>query len=118
MDNVTCIRDPKQDCIGHAEAALLEQRIEILERDKDAFNKFREDYQNDREETIARNIRLDMRLENIEHSLSDIANWHKEEVNRPAKFVNNVKDKTIGIVVGAIITAILAWFGINGGGGD
>ena len=107
-----CIIDPQRDCMGLAESALLEKRIELLEEWKEKSSKFHEDFYKYQRVQIERDARLDERLINMDNNLRKVVKWQEEQQQRPAKRWESIIDKLIMLFVGAVGTYILTKIGL------
>lgn len=105
--------DPKRDCIGLAEAVLLRKRIEDLEIWKSKYDSFQESFNEYKQDRITREIKLEGKLETMETNLTKIVQWQETQQLKPAKRWENIADKVLMMVVGAIVAFVLAQIGLS-----
>lgn len=107
-----CVRDPAQDCIGSAKALLLEKRIEDLEAWRDDSKQFHASFYDWQRQQIARDARLDEQLSNMEKNIQKLVEKQEEQAAKPGKRWDSIVDKIIWAVLAAVITYLLARFGL------
>lgn len=112
MAEEKCVIRPDQPCIGSAKTALLEKRIEDLEKWKTDSKKFHETFYDWQREQIARDARLDEKLGAMETNLSKLVTWKEEEKAKPAKRWDGLIDKALWAVCAAVIAYLLARVGL------
>lgn len=112
-NNEKCIIDPKRDCIGIAEAALLKKRIEDLETWRDNSEKFHEDFHQYQLEQIARDTKIDTKLSTMSDNVDKILKWQEEQQLKPAKKWDSVVDKVLMMIVGGGVGYILTQIGLQ-----
>ena len=107
-----CILDPQRDCIGKAEAAKLEGRIKALEDWKDDSKKFHNSFYDWQREQIARDAVLDEKLSTMDKNITKLLNRQELCTLKPVKRFDAIVDKAIWAVLAAVITFVLAKFGL------
>ena len=107
-----CILDPQRDCIGAAKAALLEKRIEDLERWQQDSKQFHNDFYDWQRTQIARDAKLDEQLITINKNMEKVVAWQEAQQAKPGNMVDSVKTSIILAVIAAFIGYILGQFGL------
>lgn len=107
-----CIIDPQRECLGLAQAAVLEKRIEALEDWQKDSKKFHNTFYDWQREQIAREARLDVQLGSMEANIRKMVEWQEAQQNKPQRFIDDIKGKIIWAVLAAVITFILARVGL------
>lgn len=114
-----CILDPQRDCLGLAEAKLLEKRISDLESWQVKSSEFHEKFYNYQREQIDRDARLDEQIKTMSGNILKLVSWQEEQVQKPVKHWDSAVDKVISGVIGALIgvvgAAIILVITQNGG---
>lgn len=110
MEN--CVKNPGMKCIGSEKAALLEKRIEDLEKWKADSKKFHNDFYDWQRAQIARDAKLDEKLENMMGDISELLSYQKSQQEKPGKLVETIKTNAIWAVIGAFIIFVLAKIGL------
>lgn len=107
-----CQFDNDRECAGLAAAAALEQRIQQLEQwqaDSKTFHSKFYDWQRDQ---IARNAGLDVTLTTISSNIDKLVSWQEHEQQKPAKRLDSIVDRIIGLIVAAVVGYFLAKVGM------
>ena len=112
MPEDKCIIDPERDCIGKAAAAQLEGRIKALEDWRKDSKDFHEKFYNWQREQIARDAKLDEKLSNMDMNIEKLLAKQESCDEKPGKRWDALVDKAIWAVLAAVITFILAKFGL------
>ena len=107
-----CILDPQRDCIGKAEAARLESRIEALEEWQKDSKKFHHDFYDWQRTQIARDATLDEKLNNMDENIRKVLAQQEACAMKPWKRWDAIVDKTIWAVLAAVIAFVLAKIGL------
>lgn len=107
-----CIVDPERDCIGKAEAAKLEARIEALESWQRDSKKFHNDFYDWQRTQIARDAKLDEQLSNMNTNINKILAKQEACSMKPGKRWDAIVDKVIWTVLAAVIAFVLARIGL------
>ena len=107
-----CILDPQRDCIGKAEAARLESRIEALEEWQKDSKKFHHDFYDWQRTQIARDAKLDEQLSNMDKNISKLLEKQESCDAKPGKRWDDLVDKAIWAVLAAVIAFVLARVGL------
>ena len=107
-----CVINPERDCIGQAAAVKLEARIENLERWKDSSHEFHEKFYKWQREQDIKSAKLDGQLSNMEKSLNKLVARQEADDQKPGKRFDAIVDKAIWAVLAAVITFVLAKFGL------
>ena len=107
-----CILDPQRDCIGKAEAAKLEARIEALEGWRDDSKDFHSKFYDWQKEQIAREAKLDEQLSNMDKNIEKLLTQQEACVLKPGKRWDAIVDKAILAVLAAVIASLLARIGL------
>lgn len=115
-----CIINPERDCIGKAEAALLEKRIDDLEEGQRKESEFRELYYKERLERAKRDAEMDAKISGIYEKMDTMNGDIKEVLEtqkacamKPVKRWDAIVDKAIWAVLAAVIAFILAKVGLG-----
>ena len=106
-----CIIDPERDCIGKAAAAKLEARIESLERWQEDSKKFHNTFYDWQREQIARDAKLDEKLNNMDLNISKLLKKQEAADEKPSKFLDTIKSNAVWAVIAAILGFILGQIG-------
>lgn len=107
-----CIFDPQRDCLGLAEAMLLEKRIEDLEEWRKKSDKFHSDFYDWQREQIARDAKLDEQLKNMDRNINKVIKWQEDQQQKPAKRWETIVDRVLMLFVGAVVAYVLAKIGL------
>lgn len=107
-----CIIDPQKDCLGVAEAALLQKRIEALEEWRNKSDKFHEVFYDYQREQIARDAKIDEQLKNMSANLDKLISWQENQQAKPAERWNGIIDKVVMLIVGAVMTFFFTQIGL------
>lgn len=107
-----CILDPQRDCLGLAEAMLLEKRIEDLEEWRKKSDKFHNDFYDWQRGQIARDAKLDEQLKNMDRNINKVIKWQEDQQQKPAKRWEAIVDKVLMLFVGAVVAYVLAKIGL------
>lgn len=107
-----CIIDPQRDCIGKAEAAKLEGRIQALESWQKDSKDFHSKFYDWQREQIARDARLDEKLNGMDKNIKEVLETQKACSLKPVKRWDAIVDKAIWAVLAAVIAFVLAKFGL------
>lgn len=107
-----CLIDPQRDCIGKAAAALLEKRIEDLEKWQADSKQFHNDFYDWQREQIARDAKLDEQLSHMSTNLNKLVQWQEAQLNKPQKRWDGIVEKIVWAVLAAVIAALLATVGL------
>lgn len=107
-----CIFDPQRDCLGLAEAMLLEKRIEDLEEWRKKSDKFHNDFYDWQRGQIARDAKLDEQLKNMDRNINKVIKWQEDQQQKPAKRWEAIVDKVLMLFVGAVVAYVLAKIGL------
>ena len=115
-----CILNPKRDCIGLAEAALLRKRIEDLEEAQKKSSKFREDFYEWQKEQIVFQTQaiqqfrsIDEKSDTTNKKIDKIIAWQEAQQLKPAKRWESIVDRVLMLAVGAIVALVLAKMGLS-----
>ena len=107
-----CILDPERDCLGKAEAAKLEGRINALEKWQEDSKDFHAKFYDWQREQIARDARLDEKLSGMDENIKKgLAKQESCEL-KPARRWDAIVDKAIWAVLAAVIAFFLAKIGL------
>lgn len=112
MGEERCVMNEDRPCIGSAKAALLEHRIEELERWKADSKKFHNDFYDWQRQQIARDAKLDEKLENMSGDISELLTYQKSQQEKPGKLFDTLKANSLWAVIGAFILFALAKIGL------
>ena len=112
MPEDKCIIDPERDCIGKAEAAKLEGRIKALEKWQEDSKDFHAKFYDWQREQIARDARLDEKLNGMDENIKKVLAKQKGCVLKPGKRWDAIIDKSIWAVLAAVIAFVLAKIGL------
>lgn len=107
-----CVINPERDCLGSAKAALLEKRIEDLEAWRGESKKFHNAFYDWQREQIARDARLDVKLQGIDDNLSKLVSWQEEQQQKPVRRWDGLVDKAVWEVLAAVIDFLLGRVGL------
>lgn len=107
-----CIIDPERDCIGKEYAIRLEGRIEALEKWQADSKKFHNDFYDWQRTQIAREAKLDEQLSSMNKNIEKVLKTQEACAMKPGKRWDDIVDKVIWAFLAAIITFILAKFGL------
>lgn len=107
-----CLIDPQRECLGIAQAAILEKRIEALEDWQKDSKKFHNTFYDWQREQIARDARLDVKLSGMEANIEKMVEWQESQQCKPQHFLDEIKGKIVWAVLAALITLILARVGL------
>lgn len=107
-----CILDPERDCIGKAEAAKLEGRIQALEKWQEDSEKFHSKFYDWQREQIARDARLDEKLSGMDENIKKVLAKQESCELKPGKRWDAIVDKAIWAVLAAVIAFVLAKIGL------
>ena len=107
-----CIFDPQRDCLGLAEAMLLEKRIEDLEEWRKKSDKFHNDFYDWQRGQIARDAKLDEQLKNMDRNINKVIKWQEDQQQKPEKRWEAIVDKVLMLFVGAVVAYVLAKIGL------
>lgn len=107
-----CIFDPQRDCLGLAEAMLLEKRIEDLEEWRKKSDKFHNDFYDWQRGQIARDAKLDEQLKNMDRNINKVIKWQEDQQQKPAKRWEAIVDRVLMLFVGAVVAYVLAKIGL------
>ena len=110
MEN--CVKNPGMKCIGAEKATKLEARIEQLEDWQKGSKKFHETIYDWQRAQIARDAKLDEKLENMMGDISELLSYQKSQQEKPGKLVETIKTNAIWAVIGAFIIFVLAKIGL------
>ena len=106
-----CLIDPARDCLGLAQAAILEKRIKALEDWKINSSKFHESFYDYQREQIARDARLDEQLKSMNTNITKLVTWQESQVKKSGLRWDSIVDKILLAVVGAIVVYIMTQIG-------
>ena len=107
-----CVNDPSRDCLGLAQAAILERRVEELEAWKKDSKQFHNNFYDWQRKQIARDARLDEQLETMSSNLNKLVSWQEVQMSKPAKRWDSIADKIIWALLAAVIAAALTKIGL------
>lgn len=113
MENEKCIIHPEQDCIGKAEAAKLEARIEALENWQKDSKKFHHDFYDWQRTQIARDATLDEKLSNMDANIKKVLATQEACAMKPGRRWDAIVDKAIWAVLAAVIAFALTKIGLG-----
>lgn len=100
-----CILDPQRDCIGKAEAAKLEGRIQALESWQKDSKDFHSKFYDWQREQIARDARLDEKLNGMDKNIKEVLETQKACAAKSGSRWESIKDKVIVGVLTSVLTA-------------
>ena len=107
-----CVRDPRHDCFGLEAAAKLEGRIKALEEWKEDSKKFHNDFYAWQNKQSERDGKLDEQLRTMDENIKKVLATQEACALKPGKRWDAIVDKAIWAVLAAVITFILAKFGL------
>ena len=107
-----CILDPQRDCIGKAEAAKLEGRIKALEDWKEDSKKFHNSFYDWQRQQIAREAKLDEKLENMGENIQKLLSKQESCDAKPGKFLDSIKTNVAWALIAAALGFFLGQLGI------
>lgn len=107
-----CVRDPRHDCFGLEAAAKLEGRIKALEEWKEDSKKFHNDFYAWQNKQSERDGKLDEQLRTMDENIKKVLATQEACTLKPGKRWDAIVDKAIWAVLAAVITFILAKFGL------
>lgn len=111
MPDEKCIVDPQRDCIGKAAAAKLEARINALERWQEDSKKFHNSFYDWQREQIARDAKLDEKLNNMDKNIEKLLGKQEASDAKPGKFLDTLKSNAVWAILAAIIGFVLGQIG-------
>ena len=111
MDGLKCIVDPERDCIGKAAALKLESRIENLERWQQDSKKFHNTFYDWQREQIAREAKLDEKLNNMDLNIEKLLQKQEAADEKPKKFIDKISTELIIFIITAIFAFALGKIG-------
>lgn len=112
-DNKKCIINPERDCIGLAEAVVLRKRIEDLEDWRAKSSKFHNDFYDWQRGQIDRDARVDVKLNMIGTNMDKVIKWQEDHQMQPAKRWENIVDKIIMLIIGAVFALVVSQMGLS-----
>lgn len=101
-----CVRDPTQQCLGSAKAALLEKRIEALEEGADKASKFRETFYEWKDAQIERDARMEEQLKTVSVNTEKLVKWQESQQAKPEKRWESALLAALGVVVGFVLKSM------------
>ena len=107
-----CVRDPRHNCFGLEAAAKLEGRIKALEEWREDSKDFHAKFYDWQRQQIARDARLDEKLSGMDENIKKVLATQEACSLKPGKRWDAIVDKAIWAVLAAVITFILAKFGL------
>ena len=107
-----CILDPQRDCIGKAEAAKLEGRIKALEDWREDSKDFHAKFYDWQREQIARDARLDEKLNGMDTNIKKLLDKQEEDDAKPGKLMDTLKNNAIWAILAAVIGFFLGNLGL------
>lgn len=110
--NEKCILDPQCECLGLAEAAILEKRIEDLEKWRAKSDKFHNDFYDWQRGQIALQAKLEEQLKTMNNNINKMITWQESQQEKPIKRWDSIIDKIIMLFVGGIFAYILTRLGL------
>lgn len=112
MPDEKCIVDPQRDCIGKAAAAKLEARIDALERWQEDSKKFHNSFYDWQREQIARDAKLDEKLNNMDKNIEKLLGKQEASDAKPGNFLETLKSNAVWAILAAIIGFVLGQIGL------
>ncbi len=107
-----CENAPERECRNSTKIALLVQRVDDLEKGQAREESFRKTYYSDREERIRRDAVLDAKISDIDANVTKLVKRQEEEDSKPNRLLDSIKDKTVWMIVAAVLGAVLVKFGL------
>ncbi len=101
-----------QNCPQETRLTMLESRIKSLEDKQNREEEFRRTYYEDREARIKRDAELDGKLSAIGDDLGEVKTWVTEQQSKPGKRLDGMIEKTVSLLVAAIVGFLLARIGL------
>ena len=111
MDGMKCVVVPERDCIGKAAALKLESRIENLERWQQDSKKFHNTFYDWQREQIAREAKLDEKLNNMDLNIEKLLQKQEAADEKPKKFIDKISTELIIFIITAIFAFALGKIG-------
>ena len=111
MPDDKCILDPERDCIGKAAAAKLEARIDALERWQEDSKKFHNSFYDWQREQIARDAKLDEKLNNMDKNIEKLLGKQEAADAKPGKFLDTLKSNAAWAIIAAVLGFVLGQIG-------
>ena len=111
MPDEKCIVDPERDCIGKAAAAKLEARIDALERWQEDSKKFHNSFYDWQREQIARDSKLDEKLNNMDKNIEKLLGKQEAADAKPGKFLDTLKSNAAWAIIAAVLGFVLGQIG-------
>lgn len=111
MPDEKCIVDPERDCIGKAAAAKLEARIDALERWQEDSKKFHNSFYDWQREQIARDAKLDEKLNNMDSNIEKLLRKQEATDAKPGKFLDALKSNAAWAIIAAVLGFVLGQIG-------
>ena len=111
MPDEKCIVDPERDCIGKAAAAKLEARIDALERWQEDSKKFHNSFYDWQREQIARDAKLDEKLNNMDSNIEKLLRKQETTDAKPGKFLDALKSNAAWAIIAAVLGFVLGQIG-------
>lgn len=111
MPDEKCIVDPQRDCIGKAAAAKLEARINALERWQEDSKKFHNSFYDWQREQIARDSKLDEKLNNMDKNIEKLLGKQEAADAKPGKFLDTLKSNAAWAIIAAVLGFVLGQIG-------
>ena len=114
MADEKCVVYPDQGrCLGLAEAALLRKRIEDLEEWQKDSKKFHNDFYDWQRTQIARDAKLDERLETMNRNIEKLLTKQEACDAKPGRFIDSLKTNAVQTILAGIIGFLLAALGLG-----
>lgn len=101
-----------QTCPQETRLTMLESRVKSLEDGQEREEDFRQTYHEDREARIKRDAELDGKLNAIGNDLGEVKTWVTEQQRKPGKRLDGIIEKTVSLLVAAVVGFLLARIGL------
>ncbi len=102
-----------QNCPQETRLTMLESKVKSLESRQNREEDFRRTYYEDREARIKRDAELDGKLNAIGDDLGEVKTWVTEQQRKPAKRLDGMVEKTISLLIAAVVGFLLARLGLQ-----
>ncbi len=108
----SCELKSGQNCPQETRLTMLESKVKSLESGQNREEEFRRTYYEDREARIKRDAELDGKLSAIGEDLGEVKTWVTEQQRKPGKRLDGLIEKTVSLLVAAIVGFLLARIGL------
>lgn len=102
----------EQGCTQEVKFETILQRLDVVEREIEREQDFRQTYYRERQERIVFETQIRDSMASMNEKLDKVVNYQESQAAKPGKRWDSIVDKILMLIIAAVITYILAKIGL------